>query len=229
MFIVLCPQCGKKNNSLLSKCPHCGASLAKVLPEQGESASAPEEMPFGMRPMGKLGNAVCIAGIAVIAASLLSACFYFFVWEKIAHNRAVAESKARNAEFSRTLQEGRDLLCGYDPELCVTFEPEDTVQLKVSANELFRRYQENPFKADQDFKGKWTGIGGYVSGFGYKGRGTPYVALETDSGFHTVDCLFPKAKADKLASLSKGDFVAVICTGRGTSAGNPVFGHCELI
>ncbi len=92
-----------------------------------------------------------------------------------------------------------------------------------------RDYENNEIAADQRFKGSRQPIFGVIDSFGVDILGHPYFLVDrSEGGSLAVQCSFPKNAASLLASLQKGQLVAVIGKQNGMSYNVQISG-CALI
>ena len=85
----------------------------------------------------------------------------------------------------------------------------------VTAKQLLDDYEANAIRAQQLYEGKVIIVAGVVDSIGEDLLGDPFVSLTFGSefSFRRVQCFFADSHRDELATLSKGDIVAL--QGRG--------------
>jgi hypothetical protein len=74
---------------------------------------------------------------------------------------------------------------------------------------ILEEYESNEIAADQRYKGRRVRVKGPISSIGKDILGAPYVTI--GKPLQTLQCVFPRASVDYLASLSKGEFISVEC------------------
>lgn len=79
----------------------------------------------------------------------------------------------------------------------------------LSSYQLYEEYKANEIAADQKYKGKILAVTGEIDSIGKDITDTIYITLKGDEYFGSVQCLFPKKSENKVAALSKGQYVTV--------------------
>ncbi|MCZ2340311.1 MAG: hypothetical protein LC104_00775 [Bacteroidales bacterium] len=112
-----------------------------------------------------------------------------------------------------------------------TEQQELDTPLKVTAEEIFKDYEDNEINAKKKYRAKQqVEVTGTINSVDTVFLlGTPYVLLKPESTLLTgVQCMFTKDDAQRLATLRKGERVTV--KGRFQhKLGNVVIGDCELV
>jgi len=90
-----------------------------------------------------------------------------------------------------------------------------SVDIEISAKELYRAYDSNQVLADENYKGKKLGITGVVSDIGKDILENPYVTLSADY-LDNVNCYFDDDNIKIISKLRKGQKITIIgnCSGR---------------
>ena len=100
--------------------------------------------------------------------------------------------------------------------------------LVVSAEELFRAYEENELKADAAYKDKLFAVQGTVHSVGRDILGTPYVALRAGGqAIFLVQCMFAAKDEARLAQITQGQTLTIAGKGGG-KMGNVLLFDCWL-
>ncbi len=90
-------------------------------------------------------------------------------------------------------------------------------------------YENNEIAADQRFKGQRVPVYGVINSFGVDILGYPFVVIDrAENSIVGVQCTFGKSDAAALATLQKGQIIAVIGTHNGKLF-NVQLGGCSLI
>lgn len=98
--------------------------------------------------------------------------------------------------------------------------------ISISAMELFRAYEENSVRADEQFKDKQLLVTGTIKSIGRDIVQTPYIAFETGNLILSVQCMFP-GNAAEVGRLNQGDQVTVAGTCDG-KLGNVILRRCRI-
>ena len=88
-----------------------------------------------------------------------------------------------------------------------------SIDVKVSAADLFKAYEANEIAADQRFKGKLLEVSGKIDSIGKDLLDNPYVSLKSGGQFDIlgIQAFFDEAATSQLAGLSKGQSVTLQC------------------
>ena len=99
--------------------------------------------------------------------------------------------------------------------------------IEISAVQLSEEYDENSISADAKYKGKKIKVSGIIKDIGKDILDTPYIVLEgSQNVFFGVQCMFSREDEAKLASLSKGQRITLICEVSGEMIGDVVLRGC---
>lgn len=79
----------------------------------------------------------------------------------------------------------------------------------ISARQLHTEYEKNQIAADERYKDQWVLVTGIVASIGKDILDDPYVALETDNQFMSVQCMLADDAAAEASRLSKGQEVSM--------------------
>jgi hypothetical protein len=87
---------------------------------------------------------------------------------------------------------------------------------RVSAYQLYEDYAANEIAADKKYKKMILEVSGDVVDIGKGATGTIYIALQGDPHIGVVKCFFSKNAEDKIAGISKGQYVTIKgkCSGK---------------
>jgi type II secretory pathway pseudopilin PulG len=94
-----------------------------------------------------------------------------------------------------------------------------TSSYELSANQLFREYDQNEVAADAKYKGKVVVVTGTIQNIGKDIMDEAYIVIGGAGFLDGVQCTFTKGEQSSVARLSKGQQVRV----KGEVAGR--FGH----
>ncbi len=84
----------------------------------------------------------------------------------------------------------------------------------ISVTQILKDYDNNKLKAEQTYKGKRFRVKGVVTSIGSDILDKPYITIGTGDQFEIISlqCIFKKKDADKLAKLDKGQQLVVTGT-----------------
>jgi len=89
--------------------------------------------------------------------------------------------------------------------------PTQQETIEITAEELYKAFDENEIAAERKYNGKLLKITGYISDIGEDILGKPYLLLTGGGEYELcgVQCIFPYGEnsLDLLAELKKGDLV----------------------
>lgn len=100
-----------------------------------------------------------------------------------------------------------------------------TIQVSVTAAQLYKEYEANEVAADGKYKGKIIAVSGVVSTIGKDLLDKMYVSLKTSHIIGSVQCFFAKSHQSELANLKKNTEVTLKCLGGG-KMGNVILRGC---
>lgn len=98
--------------------------------------------------------------------------------------------------------------------------------IEVTARQLFADYQANEVRADGKYRGKPLRVSGRITQIGKDVLDDPFVTFATPSEFDSVHASF--GDSAPLASLVRGQRIAVRCRGMGMSLGSPLLSGCMI-
>ncbi len=107
-------------------------------------------------------------------------------------------------------------------------QPSEPAPLLVSAEELLMAYQKNEVAADSYYKGHTLEVTGKIASINKDFAGQAYLLFETSNDFLNVQATIQETEIQKAETLSKGEFVAVICTGDGMVLDIPQLDDCVI-
>ena len=79
----------------------------------------------------------------------------------------------------------------------------------LSANQLYREYENNEVSADAKYKGKIVIVSGKIQDVGKDIMDEPYIVIGGEGFLDGVQCSFAKSQESSIARLSKGQNVKV--------------------
>lgn len=79
----------------------------------------------------------------------------------------------------------------------------------LSANQLYREYENNEVSADAKYKGKIVIVSGKIQDIGKDIMDEPYIVIGGEGFLDGVQCSFAKSQESSIARLSKGQNVKV--------------------
>lgn len=100
--------------------------------------------------------------------------------------------------------------------------------IKVTASELYAKYEANEIQADNLYKDKLLEVSGTISNIGKDILDSPYVALKTNNMFGSVQCMLADSQKDKATNLSKGQSVTLTGRNSGKTITNVLLRDCEI-
>lgn len=111
-------------------------------------------------------------------------------------------------------------------------QPAEPVQkettIKVTASDLYAKYEANEIQADNLYKDKLLEVSGITSSIGKDILDSPYIALKTNNMFGSVQCMLADSQKDKATSLSKGQSVTLTGRNSGKTITNVLLRDCEI-
>lgn len=88
--------------------------------------------------------------------------------------------------------------------------PEPKKVIKISAEKLYKAFDDNSIAAEEKYKGKLVQVSGKIDSIDESFWGTPYVRLKADDyGFTSVTCYFSSSDKSELASLQKNQSITI--------------------
>lgn len=100
--------------------------------------------------------------------------------------------------------------------------------LAVTAQELFRAYEQNEMAAQKKYGGQPLQVEGVIESIELDFMDNPTVSLTTGNMFQNVTLHFDKSYADKAAELSKGQPFVAICSEISEVIGSPQLRKCRF-
>jgi hypothetical protein len=99
----------------------------------------------------------------------------------------------------------------------------------VGARLLYKQYDANPIAADAKYRYKTMTIAGVISDIDRDILGNPYIILRGDEyGFQGVQCTFSTEHEEVIATLKKGQTIAIIGEIKGTFLINIMVDDCQF-
>ncbi len=83
------------------------------------------------------------------------------------------------------------------------------VDIKVSADKLFKDYDANEIKADDKYGDKTLEVSGTIKDIGRDRKGNPYILLSTSSRIFGIQCFLGKSHYKDAIEVSKGSRVRI--------------------
>ncbi len=213
MALTTCPDCGKEISTAAAACPNCGRPMDQLLPEARQGTPvAPVALGgsppiFNKPPEKKKGMGT---GTKVVLGGLGAMIFLYWLGGKSEHEKspdATGEPVAAEA---------------------LAAEAPPTETLDVSATELVAAYDANEVSADNSYKGKTLRVTGLVESIDKGILNDVFVMIGAGRAFHNVHASMASSEADRVARLSKGDRITVVCKGRGKVIGSPMLRDCVI-
>jgi uncharacterized repeat protein (TIGR02543 family) len=98
--------------------------------------------------------------------------------------------------------------------------------IKITAAQLYYEYDQNPVRADQNYKGKILQVSGWVNNIG-----NDYINLDVGGILASVDCFFDPEQRPEIAQVSEGQHVTVQgqCDGFSSFFLTVYLRHCTLM
>jgi len=95
------------------------------------------------------------------------------------------------------------------------YKPEDDGSIRISAENLYKEYSDNPVAADEKFKGKTLKVVGYIGLINQEKDRRISILLDTKTVNGYIFCYFPEYRSKDIAKLKPGDYRTVKgeCTG----------------
>lgn len=101
--------------------------------------------------------------------------------------------------------------------------------LRITAQELKDRYDDNEVAANQRFQGYRLEISGSITSIDEDFLGSPTVNLETDNSYESVHIKLPKEQSSVVAQLTRGQVFAVRCETIQRIIALPVASDCVIV
>lgn len=103
--------------------------------------------------------------------------------------------------------------------------PEEII--KISAQELYAKYEANEIAADELYKDKILEVSGIIDSIGKDIMDSMYVTLKTDNIIGSVQCMLANSEISKAVNLKKGSSILV----KGKNSGllmNVILRNCTI-
>ena len=97
----------------------------------------------------------------------------------------------------------------------------------LSANKLYKEYEDNEVAADAKYKGEIVLVTGRIQNIGKDIMDEPYIVIGGDGFLNGVQCSFAKSEEPSIARLNKGQNVRVKGQVSG-KMGNVLIDKCSL-
>ncbi|EKS7766373.1 zinc-ribbon domain-containing protein [Edwardsiella piscicida] len=208
MALISCSECGNQISDKAAYCPHCGAPLG--------NDTKPHHNQYNKGPM--LGSEETFMGRFFIFAKILVKCgilllVVFYIAPFFFSNNIDPLPRAKSSGSSNQVS-----------------RPKVTSMKPIAAQELTNIYAKNAVAADQQFKGDWILVEGDIENIKTGVNNDAYVMFNvTEHSWDAPKATFIKAENNKLASLSKGQHIMVLCIGDGVMLGSPLLDKCTLV
>ncbi len=103
-------------------------------------------------------------------------------------------------------------------------------EMKVSATEISRAYDNNKVAADAKYKDKILEVSGIVDSIGKDILDDPYITLKgREYSLFGVQCMFSRASEGELAQVSKGQSITLKGKVSGELIGNVLVRGCTIV
>lgn len=105
--------------------------------------------------------------------------------------------------------------------------PKEAV-IKVTARELYAKYEANEIKADEQYKSKLLEVSGVVESIGNDILENPYISLKGNDVIGVVQCMLADSEKSKASELSKGQSVVMEGRNSGKTIMNIILRDCII-
>jgi hypothetical protein len=102
------------------------------------------------------------------------------------------------------------------------------VAIQVSAEQLYVDYAKNEVAADRVYKNRILAVSGSVQSINKDFVDDIYLVLDTSNEFDDVQAHLRSSEESRAASLSRGEFITVVCTGNGMIVSSPMLKDCVI-
>lgn len=95
------------------------------------------------------------------------------------------------------------------------YKPDDDGSIRISADNLYKEYSDNPVAADEKFKGKTLKVIGNISLINQEKDGRILIMYDTKAINGYIFCYFDESGSKEIAKLKPGDYRTIKgrCTG----------------
>lgn len=107
-------------------------------------------------------------------------------------------------------------------------EPSTPTALRVSVEQLYRDYQSSTSEGDQDYKGKLLEVSGRVDSIYTDFLDVTYIRLEGSNDSEHAAAHVMRSEKSKVAELSKGEPITLLCSGNGVMNDIPLLADCVI-
>ncbi|WP_445441731.1 OB-fold protein [Citrobacter freundii] len=206
MALINCSECGNQISDKAAACPHCGMPLRNEAEHHTNhrvnSTTYDEEETFS-------GRFFTYIKILVKCGILLFVVFYVVPFFFSGNSDQIDQvGSSSSSQVSR---------------------PDPTSMTLFAAQEITDAYERNTVSADQQFKGKWILMEGDVTNISTDISNDAYVTFDATNSFYSPRAKFISKERDKLASLTKGQHIVVLCIGDGDTLKTPILKDCTLV
>lgn len=200
MALIKCSECESEISDKAEACPKCGNPMRPSPHAQTKRDSVNREKKRQL------------TGMVVVLAAVIG----IIVWATSNSGNQTTSAPTSSTRSSDTSGAAPTPQAEADQQ--APAEP----NIKISALDLYKAYHANEVAADGQYKGRMLVVSGTVTTIGKDIMDDPYVSLQADNEFETVNAYFGKDKVDELSRLKKGDSISVTCRGNGMTIGSPV-------
>lgn len=98
----------------------------------------------------------------------------------------------------------------------------------ISANALYKAYDDNSVAADSKYEGKIVKVSGHIQSIGKDIADTAYLVIGGEGYLDGVQCMLPEGQEGLVGSLSKGQYVTLKGEVSGQVVGNVIVRNCSF-
>lgn len=99
--------------------------------------------------------------------------------------------------------------------------------IKITARELYAKYEANEIQADELYKNKVLEVSGVIGSIGKDILDDPYVALKTDGIISSIQCMLADSEKAKASQLKKEQLIVMEGKNSG-KLGNVILRNCVI-
>lgn len=89
------------------------------------------------------------------------------------------------------------------------YKEDDNGAIRISPDNLYKEYLDNPLAADEKFKGKILKVTGNISSINKEKDGRAFTMFDTKYINGYIFCYYPESESEKIAKLKPGDYRTV--------------------
>ncbi len=220
--MAFCNQCGTQLPEGAKFCANCGAAAAPLAPDQAANplssprAAGLDHAPSGVAPVRTGGGGLGWILPALVAVAAIAIAYLMF---------APRSGDPAAPTQERTAAGGGDPIRGSERAVNDA-APVGDMSGVVSAAVLDSAFNSDPAGAAARYAGPIR-VSGVIASMVQPGA-TPALSMEGRTRFNFMVVNFPAGYRERLASLSKGQFITVSCDGVRQLAGTTILSGCVL-